>query len=228
MPNSQRENGTGNKTYYAVYPIGYPAILCMFSYIMWTMYSCGLLLKSIGFSTKTWIAKTYHNFGVKLKGRTLRKPPEVKNKKLNNRKMLMMGLAAALSIANSIPRIETSQAKVLRNQLRQFKHSGILKTSKLKGKLLDQVRGALKELPTELLHEGQVLPIICDTGCSKTCVGFKNDFKPGSLVPLEYPLPMDGVAGTLFATHKGILQYELLNDEEGLTTLETQSLYVPK
>ena len=70
--------------------------------------------------------------------------------------------------------------------------------------------------------------MICDTGCSKTCVGFKNDFKPGSLVPLDYPLPMDGVAGTLFATHKGILQYELLNDEGGLTTLETQGLYVPK
>ena len=90
------------------------------------------------------------------------------------------------------------------------------------------MRGVLKELPTELLHEGQVLPVICKTGCSKTCVEYKNDFKPGSLVPLKCLLPIDGVAGTLFVAPQEILQYELLKDKGGLTTLKTQGLYVPK
>ena len=57
---------------------------------------------------------------------------------------------------------------------------------------------------------------------------YENDFKPGSLVSLKCLLPMDGVAGTLFLTPQEILQYGLLKDERGLTTLETQGLYVPK
>ena len=90
-----------------------------------------------------------------------------------------MGLAVALSIANSIPRIETKKTRILRIKLRKFRWSGMLKTGKLKGRFLEEMRGAFKELPTELLHEGQVLPGISKTGCSKTCVGYKNDFKPG-------------------------------------------------
>ena len=78
-----------------------------------------------------------------------------------------------------------------------------------------------------MLHEGQVLPVICKIGYSKTCVELKKDLKPGSLVPLKYSLPMDGVTGTLFINPQEILQYGLLKDERGLTTLETQGLYVP-
>ena len=84
MANSQREDGIGNKAQSAVHPIGYPAIVYMFSYNMRKMYSCGLLLKSSGFAIKTWIANTYHKFGMRLKGRTLRKPPGLKNKNFNN------------------------------------------------------------------------------------------------------------------------------------------------
>ena len=84
----------------------------------------------------------------------------------------------------------------------------------------------LKELPTELLHRGQVLPIINDTRCSKTCAGFESDFKPNTLVPLESPLPMDSVAGTLYATHTGIIEYEVLNDVGRITTIKTQALFV--
>ena len=74
------------------------------------------------------------------------------------------------------------------------------------------MRGVLKEFPTELLHEGQVLLVICKIGHYKTCVEYENDFKPVSLVPLKYLLPMDGVAGTLFLTPQEILQYKLLKD----------------
>ena len=74
MANSQREDGIGNKAQSAVHPVGYPAIVYIFFYSLRIMYSCGLLLKSSGFTIKTWIANTYHNFGVRLKGRTLRKP----------------------------------------------------------------------------------------------------------------------------------------------------------
>ena len=104
----------------------------------------------------------------------------------------------------------------------------MLKTGKLKGRFLEEMRGVFKELPTELLHEGQVLPVKNKTGCSKARVGYIIDYKPGSLVPLTCSLPMDRVAGTLFIKPQEILQYELLKDEGGLTALETQGLSVPK
>ena len=38
---------------------------------------------------------------------------------------------------------------------------------------------------------------------------------------------MDGVAGSLFATHTGLLKIELLNDEGGITRITTPALLVP-
>ena len=84
---------------------------------------------------------------------------------------------------------------------------------------MEDLRALLSKLPSELLHEGQVIPIICNTGCSRTSSGFVDDFQPGSLVPLETLIQMDGVAGTLHVTHIGRMQFECLNDHGGLTTV---------
>ena len=53
------------------------------------------------------------------------------------------------------------------------------------------------------------------------------DFKEGTLVSLNYPIDINGVAGTLYTIHVGEIKYELLNDVGGLTFLETKALYVP-
>ena len=48
--------------YQTFYPIGFPAILCLFSFIMWTMYTCGIMIKQGGHILATWITRTYSAF----------------------------------------------------------------------------------------------------------------------------------------------------------------------
>ena len=109
------------------------------------------------------------------------------------------------------------KAQGLRCHLQQFKKQGVLNTKKVKWQDLEQVQESLAQLLTELIHEGHVILVITDTGCSQTCWGYKKDFVPGSLTKLDELIPMDGVAGSLFATHTGLLKIELLNDEGGIT-----------
>ena len=189
--------------------------------------SCvGLLLAKLGFSVKTWLKKAFILPDL-AQFRPEEKPPYAKKRGVGKRKLLLLGLGAALAIANSVPRVETGKTRALRLKLRQFKAKGILRTKKIKGQLLEDLRALLSKLPSELLHEGQVIPVICDTSCSRTSSGFVDDFQPGSLVPLETPIQMDGVAGTLHATHIGRMQFECLNDHDRLTTVETYRLLVP-
>ena len=69
--------------------------------------------------------------------------------------------------------------------------------------------------------------MITDTGCSQTCWGYEKDFIPGSLTKLDQLILMDGVAGSLFATHTGMLEIKLLNDAGEITRVTTPTLLVP-
>ena len=104
------------------------------------------------------------------------KPPYKKKQGAGKQKLPLLGLGAALAIANSIPRVETGKTRALQLKLCQFKTKGILRTEKNKGQLLEDLRALLSKLPSELLHEGQVIPVIYDTGCSRTSSGFVDDF----------------------------------------------------
>ena len=46
-------------------------------------------------------------------------------------------------------------------------------------------------------------------------------------MPLPQLIPIDGIAGSLIVTHVRILEFEILNETGGLTTLSTMGLYVP-
>ena len=119
------------------YPIGFPAILCMYSFIMWTMYSCGMLLRAAGYKMRTWLDQSYP--GLLPADEVLPRPPKSKKQPRDKRKLFLLGLAAALSIANTLPRIEMGKARGLRRHLRQFKKQGILNTKRVKWEDLEQV-----------------------------------------------------------------------------------------
>ena len=110
----------------------------------------------------------------------LPKPLDPPKSTANRKKLFMLGLSAALGIASTIPRIELSYIRGLQNHLCKFKKQRMLNMAKLSNQELIQVRESLAQLPTELIHARQVLPVITDIGASQTCGGQESAFVPGS------------------------------------------------
>ena len=89
-----------------VLPHWFPSSSLPFSYIMWNMSCVGLLLAKFGFSVKTWLKRAFILPDLAW-FRPEEKPPYKKKRGAGKRKLLLLGLGAALAIANSIPRVET-------------------------------------------------------------------------------------------------------------------------
>ena len=69
--------------------------------------------------------------------------------------------------------------------------------------------------------------LIIDTGASTSVTGDKSDFMPDTVKALEKPFPLDGIAGSLTATHVGTCSFEALTDDASIVVLETEALYAP-
>ncbi len=79
----------------------------------------------------------------------------------------------------------------------------MLNTAKLSSEGASQIREALKAPPAQLFNPGDSKYIIVDSGCTDISTGDKDDLIPGTIEPLENPKAMDGIGGTLLATHRG-------------------------
>ena len=89
------------------------------------------------------------------------------------------------------------------------------------------VQDSLAQLQNHLFIHGDAKLAIVDSGacCWASCN--KSDFSQGTLQVLDQPVPMDGVAGQLKATHTGIVRYEVLNQQGSVSVLEAKAYYVP-
>ncbi len=144
------------------------------------------------------------------------------------KRLLRLGLLAAISMADSIPNIELHQDKALKHDLRRHRGShGFLMTANLRSDTLERLRVVLEASKVHLLHDNDYFELIMDTGCSKICTGHSSDFVKGSLVDLPVPITMDGIAGLLTSTQKGTVRYEVINDAGGLSVLECEAYYLP-
>jgi hypothetical protein len=144
------------------------------------------------------------------------------------RRILRLGLLAAISMADSIPNIELLQDKSLKHDLRRHRGShGYLMTANLRTDAIERLRVVLEASKVHLLHDDDYFELIMDTGCSKICTGHVSDFVKGSLVDLPDPIRMDGIAGLLMSHQKGKVRYEVINDVGGLSVLECEAYYLP-
>jgi len=143
--------------------------------------------------------------------------------------MLLTALAIAIMKADAAaPRILLSSDRTLIQTVRKCTGSNrVLLTAKLSTDGTKRVRQALNAIPAQLYTPDDSKNLILDTGCSSTATGFKDDFIPGTLVKLDEPKPMDGVGGTMFATHVGQVRYEALDDSGQIQGLEGFAFYVP-
>ena len=117
---------------------------------------------------------------------------------------MIIALAAALNKANAVPEIELGATRALKQSLKRYKNKhGMLLTGKLTPTLREQVRASLSTLPTDLVHKGDLKPLVIDSGASNNATGDKSDFVPGTLKPMDHDYLLEGIGSTLNATHKG-------------------------
>ena len=143
--------------------------------------------------------------------------------------LLLLALQAASSQAYSQPDIHLSSLhKELRSNLRKHRTPmGMLNSQTLTPNDLTRLKLVLEDLPQGLLNKTDSFPLIFDTGCSKTATGFRTDFDPGSLKPLDPPLTMTGIAGGLQVNEIGTVSYDVQMPDAEIVTIKTSAYYMP-
>ena len=121
-------------------------------------------------------------------------------------------LSSTNEVAQS-PSILLSNEEGMRSKLkRKVKSSGILDTLDLDDDERNYVLQKMENVPSSLVSDSGVKHLIVDCGASTHATFDESDFVEGSLEPLEDPLYMDGIAGMVPATHKGLVHYEVVTD----------------
>ena len=216
----------------------YPSVLLIFSCLMLSMEVVGMALKRNGMVWSTVECSLFKQIRLldplwEWYKHILWPPPEKSNAKelheARRKKLLLTALAiAVMKVENAAPDIEFGHNRVLKSIVRRAKGKhGTLLTAKLSSEGAQKIRDALSSLPAYLFQPGDSKNIIVDTGCSVIATGHKGDLIPGSIEPLAEPKPMDGIGGTLNATHTGKFRYEIMGDDSNIHVLEGMCYYVP-
>ena len=231
----------------------YPAAMHLLSYVAIAMSFYNLMLKFKGFCWTTWaslLTKTVALgdglFG-ELKIQSAipspkpRKPPDkrhhVGRRRRQGRSHLNKRLLAAFALCSQMGAgagLELCSEVQARKELRKHRaYTGMLNTNSLDPATLIQLRATLS-LNAESFHQeanhnavGALFAIV-DTGCSCSCSNSKGDFEPGSLVELDKPKSLGGIAGDLKVEHEGILCWETLNDYGEVVQFRTKGYYIPE
>ncbi len=211
----------------------FPSVLMLLSYVMISMYNVGMRLRLLGV-TKDPVEAQWKERIVALYERLKLywwPPPEqneIVRNKAHHKKMLLTALAIAMMKADAAaPPIYLSEDFAFRQEIRRASRHGVLNTAKLSPEGAAYVRKAVDGMPAWLFQPGDSHYILVDSGCSDSCTGDKEDLIPETVEALEKPRPMDGVGGTLMATHRGKFRYEILADDGTVQALEGHQYYVP-
>jgi hypothetical protein len=147
-----------------------------------------------------------------------------------SKRLLHLGLLAALSVSKAVPTLGLQSDKQLRRDLQKYRGASgfVVCTAAIQSSALSRLRTVLEASQCHLLTKDDTFELIMDSGCLKSVSPCISDFVPESLVDLSTPLSMDGIAGQLIAHQKGRLRYEVLNDAGGITVLECNGYHLPK
>jgi hypothetical protein len=86
------------------------------------------------------------------------------------------------------------------------------------------INSMLESRPTRA-RQLRYFDVIVDTGCSHSCTPCIDDFIAGTLKP--YHATVSGIADELKITHRGVVHYELLDDNFNIVAIETSAFLVP-
>jgi hypothetical protein len=86
------------------------------------------------------------------------------------RRLLCLGLLAAIAMADSVPNIELQTDKTFKSGIRRHRGShGFLMTANLKNESIEQLGVIVEASKVHLLRNDDYFELIMDTGCSKIC-----------------------------------------------------------
>jgi hypothetical protein len=158
----------------------------------------------------------------------LRRPPP-----LRQRKLMFRALQIATTMATThVPLISLSSDRLLRNRLRRYKRNGFLgSTTNIRPEDMTRLREVLTNYEPQSLYSSTTSDgfyLIVDSGCSHSAIGCPDDFLPGTLIDLQQPLQMEGIAGDLVVRQQGRVRYEVLTDDGDVHALETAAYFMPE
>ncbi len=198
--------------------------------IMLTAQVIGVRLKRYGFQREERVTYLAHPMARN------REPPDkpfiaTKSRPASantSKRLLLLGLQAAATIASQMPTVRTERTQVNRQRLRRYRgKNGWLLTGKLSENDTAMLQAAVSDISYGLLTKDDCYPLIVDSGCTCSCTGFETDFEAGSLRPLERPTTLGGIAGGLEAKQRGTIRYEVLTDQGNVATIRAEALLVP-
>jgi hypothetical protein len=198
-------------------PFGYPSVLLILSHFMWGMSWVGLILATLGTQWKRigtwWTGVTDLWKALKLITWPDPKVTARKKKHLGKKRLLMLALAIAVKKANVMPHIDLlSGASALQRLRSRRGKNGLLMTGNLNNEELRVVRDAVAAMPGELVQKGDSKLVIVDTGCTISASGDQSDFESGSLKKMDEEWALQGIGGSLKATHEGMMRMEVVTD----------------
>ena len=213
----------------------YPCVLMLLSFVMLSMHTVGMMLKLFGMR---WRERQEHFYDLlhvpsdlfmQLKLYWWPPPHIVKRDNMRRKKLLLTALSIALMKGSSAaPPITLGKDRALLQIIKNAStRNGMLMTAKLSPEGVAKVRDALEALPASYFTPDEHKQVIVDTGATVLATGDMTDFIPDSVEALTEPHPMDGIGGSLNATHKGHVRYEVLTDDQSIAVLEATAYYCP-
>ena len=133
----------------------------------------------------------------------------------------LSSLAALATISSMFERHNMFQLQsdlLLRQRLRKSRNCfGGLDSNKIKPGDLCALQAKLQsddELFSAVTQNNpNIVSSICDTGSSFNVTGNSNLIKPGTMVKLDKPIELDGIAGGLELHHKGVASLEIIKND---------------
>jgi hypothetical protein len=205
----------------------------MLSFMILPMHTVGFLLRLCGLRWRERQEHLYSKFQFPLNSFKELKlywwPPHKSATRSgkNRKKRLLTVLSMALMRANAAaPPITWSADRSFLQTIKRAKgRNGMLLTARLSTEGAMRVRKALEALPSCYFTPDEDKQLIVDTGASVKATGDMDDFIPSTVEVLHGPHPMDGIGGSLNATHKGRVRYEVITDDQSIHVLETTAYY---
>ena len=143
----------------------------------------------------------------------------------------LLALSVTLARFHDLPTISASSVAPFKSRLHRAINGHSSRAQLLMSKLQrdDQARlhQALEDLPDHFIDHNNIKTSIFDTGATYTSTGFIDDFIPGTLMELDTPIKLDGIAGSLTATQKGIIHHHVLTSDGSKATLDMEAMFMP-
>ena len=164
--------------------------------------------------------------------------PKLQGSKSKTKKIILASLAA-LSTLSSAGGIQLRLEQDLRNNLQRYKNSaGRLNTAKLgasksphafatRRALISQLRSEVQSLEDVLDPALQICTAVIDSGATFTTLNSTTLIVPGSLVKLDVPIELDGIAGGYMVEYKCLIKFECVKRNGDPYVRETEAFYHP-